>query len=88
MTRQRVNAALGTQMDFDGDAIGLLLALDSSMSKELNRLQPHYNVYDMSKPRSVSNVMAIPKPVIANINNWLDEKQEYVNYEQMNRFLV
>ena len=74
----------------DGDAIGLLLCLDGVMAKEVNRLQPHYNVTDMSKPRSISNVMAIPKPVIANINNWYYDKVPFTTQQQsqMDRFLV
>lgn len=73
---------------YDGDAVGIMLMLDDLMTQNVSMLEPHNSVFDMSKPRAPSNVMAIPKPVIANINNWYYHQPPVTSVSQMNRFLV
>lgn len=75
-------------VDFDGDATGVMFLLDEVANKAAATLQPHYSVFDMDKPRSVSSVMSIPKPVIANINNWYYTPDVNVNQSLMEQFLV
>lgn len=72
--------------DFDGDAVGVQFILDDSLNKELSRHQPHYNVLSLNAPRNISNVMAIPKPVIAGINRWYHDNETTPG--DMDRFLV
>lgn len=62
--------------------------LDDVMTDATTPLLPHKNVYDMSKPRAISNVAAIPKPVIANMNNWYYTEIPENNISKMQRFLI
>lgn len=74
--------------DFDGDAIGMMLALDDVMADALNVHRGAYNVFDVSRPRQLSDTMAIPKPVVANINRWYNDTVESQPTAEMDRFLV
>lgn len=60
--------------DFDGDEMNVLLALDDTVADLWYTLAPHYNVVAPSKYRSLTGNMAIPKPVIATISNWIYRK--------------
>lgn len=51
-------------------------------------LQPHKSVFDMAKPRNVSGVISIPKPVISSINNWYHSTDEKHDFSSMREFLV
>lgn len=59
--------------DFDGDALNLSLILDEKMHKAAERLAPHLGVLDLKSPRTTSNNIMIPAPVISTISNWVHE---------------
>ena len=68
--RMSILAVRSLNADFDGDALHVMLLLDDDMVQKTTTLKGHYNVWDMAKPRSSSDAMSIPKPVIANINRY------------------
>ncbi len=70
------------------DAVSVQLMLDDLMSQEVDDLQPHKSVFDMAKPRNVSGVISIPKPVISSINNWYHSTDEKHDFSSMREFLV
>lgn len=51
--------------------MGLVLALDETMAKLLLPLQPHKSAFDISRYRSISSNISIPKPVVATISSSL-----------------
>lgn len=57
--------------DFDGDALNGMLILDNDMYQKLQRLAPHHGVLDLKKPRTLSNNIQIPAPVISTISDWV-----------------
>ncbi len=57
--------------DFDGDELNVGLILDEAMWSKVKRLQPHTGVLDLNKPRSVSNNLKLPTPILSMIGNWL-----------------
>ena len=65
-----------------------MFMLDDVLTDATTPLLPHKNVYDMSRPMAISNVMAIPKPVIANMNNWYYAPVPENNTAAMQRFLA
>jgi len=68
--------------DFDGDELNVTIGLDKHITKLWYGLSPHKNVFMLTKPRSISNNISIPKPVIAAISNFLDSKKGYHFTEQ------
>jgi hypothetical protein len=42
-------------------------------------LAPHMSTFGMEKPRSVSDSLAIPKPVVGSISNWLEYRSSQVD---------
>lgn len=58
--------------DFDGDALQFSLTIDQRMEKEFEHLAPHMSSFGLEKPRTVSDSLAIPKPVVGSISNWLE----------------
>lgn len=86
--RLSILSVISLNADFDGDAVGLQFMLDEKMADGVNALAPHYNVFDIDKPRNLSNVMSIPKPVIANINNWYYQEVPATNTALMDRYAV
>lgn len=65
----------GLNADFDGDEINCTLPLDIRMAVDLSHLDPHKSVFDLNEPRAVSNNLAIPKPVIASISNFMHKEE-------------
>ncbi|HWT39892.1 MAG TPA: hypothetical protein VN081_01270 [Dongiaceae bacterium] len=57
--------------DFDGDQLNNMIVLDDYMWQHVLRLSPHLGVMDLMNPWTVSRNIAIPVPVLATINNWL-----------------
>lgn len=57
--------------DFDGDQLNVTLSLDNEVALALRALAPHMSVFDLNAPRKVSRSLAMPKPVISTIANWL-----------------
>ena len=62
----------GLNADFDGDATQFSIAVDQKVEKELKYLAPHMSAFGMNSPRVVSDNLAMPKPVVSTIANWLD----------------
>lgn len=52
-------------MDFDGDAMGLMLATDQKMVNLIEPLRLHKSAFDISRYRGLTSNCAISKPVIA-----------------------
>lgn len=63
--------AKSMNLDFDGDFLAIVLALDKKMSHAIRTLGLHTSVFDFDQPYSVSGLMALPKPDIATIANYL-----------------
>lgn len=57
--------------DFDGDEINFSIALDNKTARSWAPLAPHNNIFIANVPRQMSNALAIPKPVVATISNWI-----------------
>lgn len=61
----------GLNADFDGDALNGIIILDHQMLESLDELAPRNGVYDTRKPRSISDHIIIPAPVITTISNYI-----------------
>ena len=48
-----------------------MLMLDNYMSDAIEALAPHKNMVDPNKPRTLTGVASIPKPVASTIIAWL-----------------
>lgn len=48
------------------------IALDKTLADRWYPLEPKFNIYQLTKPFEVDSQVAIPKPVIASISNWLE----------------
>ncbi len=57
--------------DYDGDALNYSISLDSELAGMWLNLEPHNNVFVAQEPKKISGNIAMPKPVIATISNWL-----------------
>lgn len=57
--------------DFDGDEMNAKLNVDQTERDYFSRLSPHLNVMNTSRPFDVSGIIALPKPTVATIANWL-----------------
>jgi hypothetical protein len=53
------------------DAINFSLALDNFVAKEYDNLAPHKSVFSLDKPFEVSGNLAMPKPVVTTVNNFM-----------------
>ncbi len=58
--------------DYDGDEMMGNLVLDNFLSEKTKTLDPHNNVFMLTKPMEVSGNLSIPKPSISSISSWLD----------------
>ena len=54
------------------DATQFSIAVDQKVEKELKYLAPHMSAFGMNSPRVISDNLAMPKPVVSTIANWLD----------------
>lgn len=48
-----------------------MLAVDNLLGEKFRHLDAHKDLLDLSKPRSTSRNISMPKPVVASISNWL-----------------
>jgi hypothetical protein len=64
------------------DALQFSLSIDKRMEKEFEHLAPHMSSFGLEKPRTVSDSLAIPKPVVGSISNWLESKNGQVDPEK------
>lgn len=55
-----------------------MLMLDNKMSSAIKRLAPHKSVIDSNKPRALTSIGNMPKPVASTINNWIMGKDRKV----------
>ena len=53
------------------DQINFTLSLDNYTTDALKALSPHKSVFGLDEPREVSSNLAMPKPVVATIANWV-----------------
>jgi hypothetical protein len=51
--------------------MSLMLALDNEQSAMLEALAPHKNMYDANRPRALTNVAEMPKPMASTITSWM-----------------
>lgn len=58
--------------EFSMDEMNVILLLDKFLSEKTKTLDPHNNVFMLTKPMEVSSNLSIPKPSISSISNWLD----------------
>lgn len=56
---------------FDGDQMNFMLAIDNLLGDKFQHLAAHRDLLDLSRPRSTSRNISMPKPVVASISNWL-----------------
>ena len=52
------------------------IALDGYLAEKWYPLTPKFNILSMNKPYEVSGNIAIPKPHICAISNWLLDESE------------
>jgi hypothetical protein len=57
------------------------------MEKEFEHLAPHMSTFGMEKPRSVSDSLAIPKPVVGSISNWLEYRGDKFDQTKRQRMV-
>jgi len=57
--------------DFDGDAVNVSIGLDNFMDAKWAGLAPKFNILQLGDIHGVTNNIAIPKPVIISMGNWL-----------------
>lgn len=72
----------------DGDAVGIILMLDDKLTSAVAPLQLHKNIFDPNKPRTISDVPSLPKPVVANIIQWIYTPTPVTNLDLMKRFAI
>lgn len=53
------------------DESHISLMLDNEMGQAIYPLEPKFSIYGMDKPLAVSGNIALPKPVVAALSNWL-----------------
>jgi len=49
-----------------------MMALDNTVAEMWYPLEPKFNIYQLTNPYEISGNIAIPKPVIASISNYLE----------------
>lgn len=65
-------------LDFDGDTMISMMTLDNNTTNKMMGLSPHISGFSTKNPLSVSNHVWLPKPVIANIFNWIHHESHDV----------
>lgn len=41
------------------------------MTEGMRTLEPHFSAFNLAAPRTISNDVMIPKPLMATIGNWI-----------------
>ena len=67
----RPRAGDGNRYHPNTKQMSLMLVLDNEMGDQIKPLAPHKNILDPNKPRSLTNVAEIPKPVASTISSWM-----------------
>lgn len=78
-------AVNGLSADFDGDSINFTLPLDIYTTEALRPLSGHMSTFDLNSPRKVSRNLAMPKPPIATIANWMHFDESYFDPSKASR---
>ena len=65
---------IGFNADFDGDAMALMLLLDSVMTKMAEGLLPHKNYVSVAKPYQLSGIDNLPKPIGLNLVKFINQE--------------
>ncbi len=58
------------------DALNFTLALDEKVENWLANLAPHMNAFSLDKPGDLSDTVSISKPVLENIANWYEDRDD------------
>jgi len=87
-TSLSILSVTGFNADFDGDQMSLMLTLDNVMSEQTEGLAPHKNILDPNKPRSLTSVANIPKPVASTISSWMSTPTVPTNDPKKQAFLA
>lgn len=61
----------------DGDALNFTIPIDNKMADFWEPLAPENNILELTKPREFSGNIAMTKPVIASLSNFLHSKLGY-----------
>lgn len=67
-----INNVVGFNADFDGDQMNFTFMLDEVMVQYMRVFEPHNSVFNMTDYKEISGNYSMPKPVVANIANWLE----------------
>ena len=73
------------------DALNFTLTLDNIAKKAIEPLAPHMSSFTLKSPRTMSNAMEIPKPIVGNIAEWLEweeDKPDPIKLHKMQALLV
>ena len=68
--------------------MSLMLALDNEQSDILEALAPHKNMYDANRPRTLTNVAEMPKPVASTITSWIHHDRQLSGDPKKAKFLA
>lgn len=58
------------KVTFDGDQMSLYIAMDKKIAAMLQSLVPSYSIGGNNSPRSLSDQMQLPRPVMVTVGNW------------------
>lgn len=72
---------------FDGDAVSIMMLMDNEITDACYAFAPHQNVMDVGAYRGLTNAMAIPKQLTANINNWHLADSEYETTDEQHDYM-
>ena len=56
--------------------MNLVMALDNKTADVMVDLAPHKNIFDLNKPRNLTNAARMPKPVASTIASWLHREND------------
>lgn len=70
-----VLAIKGSNCDYDGDQLQMLLVLDARYRKRFNRLKAHLGLMDADHPRRVKSIITLHAEMITMVNNFLSSNR-------------
>lgn len=76
--------------DYDGDQLNVQLALDVKTQEQWERLAPHNNIFQLTRPGEISGNLRLPKTTIDTMSEWLsdDIPVDPIKLQRMNELLV
>lgn len=69
------------------DALQFALSIDRRMEDEYEHLDPHMSSFSLENPRKISDSLAIPKPVVGSISNWLENINHHADPVRRERMM-